>query len=394
MVRVYGYRLYPTRSQDAALRQTLECLRELYNAALQERREAYRRQRVSLSAHMQMKELRGVREVRPEYAEIHTHLLQDAITRLDGAYKSFFRRVKAGEKPGYPRFKGRGRYKSFAFKDAANRNGARLVAGGRRLELTGVGKLKLRLHRSMAGTLKQVCVTLAGDGHWYAGFVCADVPARSKERTGLAVGVDVGITSFAMLSNGESVDNQRPYETAQRRLKAAQQRVSHHKRGSARRRKAVELLAKQHDKVARVRLDFQHKVALDLVRGFDMIAVEDLNVQGLAAGMLAKQVHDAAWAQFITILAGKAESAGRELVEVNPRGTSQQCSGCGTTVPKPLGVRVHTCSDCGLVLDRDHNAAINYQHSTKAGTPPSGRIGCSICRSEKPLPRAIAQVGE
>jgi putative transposase len=179
--------------------------------------------------------------------------------------------------------------------------------------------------------------------------------------TGQSIGVDVGITTFAALSDGTLVDNPRPYQRAQRGLAHAQRVVSKRKRGSARRRKAVVLLAKQHDRVARVRRDFHHKTALDLVRRFDRIAIEDLNVKGLAQMRLAKQVHDAAWAQFRTILAAKAESAGRDLIAVDPRGTSQFCSACGSHVPKGLGVRVHDCPDCGIRLDRDVNAALNIQ---------------------------------
>lgn len=344
------------------MRETLERLRELYNAALEQRRDAYRRQRVTVDAYAQMRELSGVREVRPEYQAIHTHLLQDAVTRLDRAFRAFFRRVKAGEKPGYPRFKGRGRYRTFTFKDAANRNGARFVASGKRLHLTGIGKVKIKLHREMAGTIKQVSVTLGGDGHWYAAVTCDGVPARPlPEAHELSAGIDVGISSFATISDGTAIDNPRIYQRAQAALARSQRRVARRKRGSARRRKAVVLLAKQHDRVRRVRLDFHHKTALDLLRRFAVLFVENLNIKGLAQMRLAKQVHDAAWAQFIAILAAKAESAGREVLAVDPRGTSQLCSGCGAHVPKDLGVRVHDCSDCGLRIDRDVNAARNIE---------------------------------
>ena len=183
-------------------------------------------------------------------------------------------------------------------------------------------------------------------------------------------GIDVGITTFAALSDGTMVDNPRPYEHAQRKLATAQRMVSRRKRGSSRRRKAVVLLAKQHDHVRRVRLDFHHKVALDIVRRFDDISVEKLNVRGLARTRLAKQVSDAAWAQFTTILASKAECAGREFIAVDPRGTSQECSRCGADVRKGLGVRVHNCPRCGLVESRDTNAAKNVKargHRVRGG---------------------------
>jgi len=361
VIRAYRYRIYPTRAQEARLRETMRLLCELYNAALQERRDAYKKQGRSISEYQQQLELKEVRVVRPEYTGIHVHLLQDAITRLDRAYRAFFRRCKAGETPGFPRFKGRGRYRTFTFRDAINRNGARLVAGGTKVELSCIGKVKVKLHRPIVGTVKQVRVTLAGDGHWYVTFVCDNVRVEHLTATGASVGIDVGVTTFAALSTGETVENPRRYESALQLLKTADRKVTRRKRGSRRRRKAVVLLAKQHDRVRRARLDFHHKAARGIVARFDSVAVENLSIKGLAQMRLAKQVHDAGWAQFIRILAYKAESAGREFIKVEPRGTSQECSGCGATVRKSLSVRVHDCPHCGLVLDRDVNAAKNVQ---------------------------------
>jgi putative transposase len=384
VLRVYRYRLHPTRAQEAILHATLWRLRELYNAALQERRDAYQKGGVSISAYQQMAQLKDVRAEREDIAAIHVHLLQDAITRLDRAFRAFFRRVKAGEKPGYPRFRGRDRYDTFTFKDAAKRNGVRFVAGGRRLYLHGVGNVRIRMHRPMQGTLKQVSITLAG-GHWYACMVCDDVPARPLPATGESTGIDVGITTFATLSSGEQVESPRPYRAAQAKLAKLQRVVSRRKKRSARRRKAVRVLGKQHARVARIRQNFHHETAKDLVQRFDSICVEDLNVRGLAGGMLAKHVHDAGWAQFTTILAGKAECAGREFIKVDPRGTSQECSGCGAVVKKTLAERVHRCS-CGTVLDRDHNAAINVERRGRRR-----RGGLSNGRPEEPRSPLLAR---
>ncbi len=387
MRRVYRYRLYPTRAQDAALRGTLGICCEVYNAALQERRDAYAKQGVSVSAYTQMAQLRDVRAAREDVASVHVHLLQDAVTRLDRAFGAFFRRCKSGDAPGFPRFKSRNRYRTFTFKDCRTKK-RWVVAGGKRLSISGVGDVKIKLHRPYEGVLKQVSVTLSGDGHWYAQLACDQVHARPLPPTGEHAGIDVGITTFATLSNGDEIANERPYEAAHARLATAQRRVSRKRnKRSNRRRKAVALLAKQHDKIKRVRKNFHHKVALDLVRRFDSIAVEDLNIKGLAAGMLAKQVHDAGWAQFISILADKAESAGRELIKVDPRGTSQECSLCGAVVRKTLAVRTHTCPKCGLVMGRDHNAAINVEGR---GRRLRGRVeGCldpSIPRSPSLAP--------
>ncbi|MFA5048219.1 MAG: transposase [Patescibacteria group bacterium] len=362
MVKAFKYRICPTKSQEIVLRETLERLRELYNAALQERRDAYQKQSISITAYRQMKEIVAVREIRPEYGQIHTHLLQDAITRLDRAFQAFFRRCKSGEKPGYPRFRGRGRYRTFTFKDASHNNGVRLSDSKKRIKVSGIGNIKIKLHRPIDGKVKQVSITLGGDGHWYAIFSCVDISATPLPKTGRSVGIDVGISTFAALSDGTLIANPRPYESAQKALAKAQRVVSRRKnKKSNRRRKAIVLLAKQHDRVRRVRLDFHHKTALNIVRQFDSISVENLNVKGLAKGRLAKQVHDAAWAQFTQILESKAASAAREFFRVNPRGTSQECSSCGAIVKKSLSVRIHVCPECGLVEDRDINASKNIK---------------------------------
>jgi putative transposase len=360
--RTFRYRLSPTPAQERALHGTLDLLRELYNAALQERRDAYRATGQGRSYYDQAADLRDVRALRPEFAGLHFHLLQDALRRCDRAFHAFFRRCKAGEAPGYPRFKGRDRYRTFTFPDAANGNGAKLCAGGKRLRLTGIGNLKIKLHRPYEGRLKQISVTRDGDGHWYACLVCEDVPIKPLESTGRQVGIDLGITTFADLSDGGKVENPRPLESARVEVLRAQRRVSRRQRGSNRRRKAVKVLAGKHARVRRVRRDFHHKTAYQLVHNYDRIGIEDLHVQGLARGMLAKQVHDAAWAEFTEILAAKAECAGRDLVKVEPRGTSQECSACHAEVRKTLAVRIHDCPHCGFSADRDHNAARNIEH--------------------------------
>jgi putative transposase len=359
VIRVFRYRLYPTRAQEATMRGTLELLRELYNASLQERIAAYRAG-VKVTCYSQMGDLPEVKAMRPEFANIYAQVLQDVLKRLEKSYRAFFRRVKAKKKAGFPRFKGPGRYRTFTFPQAG-KGGAVLCAGGKRVRIHGIGNVKIRIHRPIEGRIKTASVTLSGDGHWYIAFACDNVPSKPAASTGQSVGIDVGIATFAALSNGEMVANPRFFETAQREIVIAQRRVARRKRGSRRRRKAVELLAKRYDKIRRTRLDFQHKVALGLAQRFDSIAVEKLNVAGLARGRLAKQVLDASWSQFTTILKAKAESAGRDFFEVDPRGTSQRCSGCDTVVRKDLGTRVHDCPHCGLVEDRDVNAANNIK---------------------------------
>jgi putative transposase len=358
VLRVYRYRLWPTRAQEHSLFGLLNVCRELYNAALQERRDAWQKQHVSVSKKTQAHELKEVRAVREDVALVHNHLLQDALTRLDRAFRAFFRRCKAGEKPGYPRFKGRGQYHTLTFKDAPHKNGIALCSGGKRLRIYGVGNVKVKLHRPLEGTLRQAAVTLGTDDHWYVQFTCAvepkPLPPTSKE-----VGLDVGIKTFAMLSDGTPIENPKWQAASRLRLERAARRVDRRRRGGSGRRAAARLLRHVHAKVVRQRLDFHHKTAKWLVENYDTIAVEDLNVKGLAKGMLAKQVHDAAWGQFLWVLGGKAESAGRSNPEVDCRGTTIDCSGCGEPVPKELSERIHRCPKCGLVLDRDVNGARN-----------------------------------
>lgn len=374
MIRVYRYRMYPTDPQEIVLRETMRLLRHLYNGALQERRDAWRKQGRNISAYEQMASLKEVRANDPEYARVHVHLLQDVVSRLDHAYQAFFRRVKSGETPGFPRFKGYGRYRTFTFKDAANRNGARLTKDGKRVHLHGIGDVKLKQHRPMDGRLKRVSVTLDGDGHWYVSFVCDCVPHELLPPTDKSVGIDVGISTFAAFSDGTMIENPRFLETEQKRIARKQRQVAGRVRGSKRRKKTVAELAKQHRRIARKREQFHHETAKAIVQKYDEIAIEDLSVKGLAKGMLGKQVHDVGWAQFATILSLKAESAGRGFHRVDARNTSQLCSACGTEVRKGLHVRVHRCPICGYTEDRDINAARNIeQRASKAGAQPSAR---------------------
>lgn len=357
MKRVYEYRIHPTAAQAATLDKTCHLLRSLYNAALQERRDAWQKQRISISRGNQSAQLKDIRAADPEYAAINAQVMQDVVARCDLSFQAFFRRVKSGDTPGYPRFKGRGQYESFTFRQADKGYGVKLHAAAKRLYVHGVGKVRIRLHREHQGKLKQVRILRRADG-WYAQFACVDVPAKPMPSAGRSVGLDVGISTFAATSDGALHPNPRHYENAQAALAKAQQRVSCRKKRSNRRRKAQKLVAKLHLKVARQRRDRHHKLAFKIVKENDLIAVESLNIKGLSRGTLSKQVNDAGWGQFINILAYKAESAGRILVKVNPRGTSQACSACSAPVPKDLSVRTHRCS-CGYTADRDVNAAKN-----------------------------------
>jgi putative transposase len=357
--KTYKYKLKPTSEQEQRMAFVLRRCRELYNAALQERKEAWQKCGVSVTVAQQSTQLPAIKEVRPEYRDINAQVLQDVLMRLDRAFQRFFARVKVGETPGYPRFQGVNRYNSFIYKQVGEHGGARLDNGF--LVLAKIGRIAVRWSRPLAGTPKTVTISREPDG-WYACFSCANVPIQLLPAIGEETGIDLGLEAFATLSVGTRIFSPGWYRKAERALKTAQRRVSRRKKGSNRRCKAVSLLAKAHQKVRRQRQDFHHKTALALVRTNDTIYHEDLQVRNMVKNHhLAKSISDAGWAQFLSILSFKAACAGRSVVAVTPAFTSQRCSGCGVIVSKGLSVRWHACPDCGTSLHRDHNAARNRE---------------------------------
>jgi putative transposase len=278
------------------------------------------------------------------------------LRRVNKTFAAFFRRIKAGERAGYPRFKSRDRFNSYTFP--AWGDGCHLTDAGR-LKIQGVGILKLKLHRSIAGEVKTLTLKREA-GKWYACFaVLINRPARVPPPG--VIGIDVGLYSFAALSDGELIANPRNLKYGLAHLRRVQRKVARRKKGGNGRRKAVRLLQKGHAHIFNQRSDFQHKLSRRLANSYGLIAVEDLNIKGLSRGMLARSVNDAAWGSFLAKLAYKAEYAGGQLVKVNPNRTSQVCSRCGCLpdVPKTLADRIHFCPSCGLTLDRDVNAARN-----------------------------------
>lgn len=350
--RTFKYRVYPNRAQAEALDAQLDEACRLYNGALQERRDAWRMQRTSLSYYHQANQLKAIRaDGSLDLANFSA--CQDVLRRVDKTFKAFFARVKRGERRvGFPRFRSRRRYDTLTFPSYGD--GCRLRTNGR-LYLQGAGEIKVKLHRPVEGTIKTVSIRREA-GKWYALFACEIEPARLPA-SDEAVGIDVGLTTFAVLSDGSEIANPRYARKAAATVRRAQRKVARRRKRGNGRRKAVVLLQKAHAHVVNQRNDFHHKVARALVDRFGLIAVEDLNVKGLAGSLLARSVHDAGWGRFLQRLDDKAESAGRQIVRVNPNGTTQRCSRCRTTVPKTLSQRWHACPACGLSLSRDENAA-------------------------------------
>jgi putative transposase len=374
--KTYQEKLKPTPIQERQLEAVLWRCRTLYNTALEQRISLYRQRGVSLSRYAQEAELKDLRADLPEYGAIHSHILQDVLARLEKTYQAFFRRLSNGEKPGFPRFRGRNRYHSFTYKEYGN--GARLDNGY--LVLSKIGRIAVRWSRPIDGTIKTVTISKEADG-WYVSFSSAEVPTDRLPFTGRETGIDVGLKVFLITADGDVVENPRQYRKAERELAKANKRVSRRKKGSGRRQKAVAQCAKKHQHVRRQRMDFHHKTALMLVRQFDVIYVEAIRPANLSrrpapvpdenggylhngasrkAG-LNKSIRDAGWGRFLSILACKAAWAGKRVEAVNPAYTSQDCSGCGERIQKRLSVRTHVCTNCGLVLDRDENAARNIQ---------------------------------
>ena len=369
--QAYTFRLYPTRKQAQALIWTLDRCRELYNAALQERRDAYHMVGKRLNYYDQANQLPDIKAIREEYRDIHSQVLQDVLRKADKAYKAFFARCKHGATPGYPRYKGRNQFDSFTYPQ-----GGHSLTHDSRVCLSKIGSIKIKLHRQVKGTIKTVTIKREGEC-WYAIFSC-EVEQVPLEASNEAVGIDLGLLHFATLSDGSTIENPRYYRKAERKLERLQQALARKKRGSTRRRKAVKQVAKAHKKVANQRKDFLHKASRQLVNTYGLIFFEELQPANMskrpkpkqdeqgnyvpngaaAKGGLNKSIVDAGWAMFQQFCIYKAANAGREVLFVNPRYTSQICSGCGAVKKKELSERWHSC-ECGAELDRDYNAALN-----------------------------------
>ncbi len=354
MLKTFRYRLYPSKVQRKHLESTLETCRRFYNDCLAERKEAYEIEQRNVGKFEQLKHVKEIKKSNSYAKGVHSHILQAAVSDLDKAFRAFFRRVKSGEKPGYPRFKGCNRYDSFGLKELGN--GFRI--DGRRLKLSGIGRVPVRWHRALEGEVKTVRI-VRNAGKWFACFAC-EIEMKSLPATGKSIGIDFGIASLITTSDGEKTENPMWYRADQAQLRVVQRRVSRRKKGSNRRRKAVVLLQKQHEKTKNRRKDFLDKLACTLIAANDMISIEDLQIRNMVHNRhLSKSILDAGWGYLRQRLEAKAVDAGRQVIAVDPAYTSKSCSSCGNVFDDlKLSDRWVRC-DCGLSLDRDHNAALN-----------------------------------
>ena len=351
MLKTFQFRLRPNATQRAALEYILADSAETYNAALQERKEAWKLQRKSITYRDQQAELTELR-TDPKFAVIACDIQREPLRRVDRAFKAFFRRCKAGDKQvGFPRFRSRNRYDSFAFSLPVVRE--------RSIKIPNLGDIRTRGGRPVDGRPK-LCTVKRDGKRWTASVVCDIGPAPDKCAVSNPVGIDVGLTTLATLSDGSEIANPRWTRKHAARIAAANRKLATKQRRSKNRIRAREALRRAHQRAANARLNYIHQVSKQLVETYDLIAFEDLRIKNMAGSNLAKSIMDAAWGLLIWCISYKAENAGRWAVPVNPRGTSQKCSSCGAVVKKKLSERVHSCA-CGLVLGRDHNAGLNIR---------------------------------
>ncbi|MBW4479180.1 MAG: transposase [Tolypothrix brevis GSE-NOS-MK-07-07A] len=382
----YQYRLKPTKKQAEIIDNTLDMLRCQYNYQLVQRFDWYEQNRCSIDrcslvvCHIpelkdkpnrfsQQATLTQLKKDRPWYKNTHSQVLQEVPKKVEIAFDRWLKGDANGKRSGKPRFKGKGQYKTFTYPQFKREH-----LNNEKITLSKIGTVKVIIHRQVPDgfDIKTVAITKKADGY-YVSLSVEDktVPTIKPDfDVNNIVGIDVGLIDFIVTSDDERIAAPKFFRKAERKLKSAQRRVSRRKKGSNRRKKAIQKLGKQHKKVADTRKDFHFKTANNLLKKYDVIAVEKLNIKGLARTRLAKSINDAGWGQFLSILKVKAENAGLLVVEINPNGTSQECSSCGHIVKKALSERTHNCPNCKVSLCRDLNASINIKargtHALKA----------------------------
>jgi putative transposase len=381
--RAFRYRLWTNANQERELAAMIETHRRLYNSCLGERKSRYEAEKVTVKYTEQSARYKAERQTNPFYARLNFSSAQATMRRLDKAFKAFFRRAKAGERPGYPRFKSKDRFDSIEFP--AYGDGIRLNRD--RLYVQHVGVVRVKLHRSIEGTIKTVTLKREAD-KWYVAFSCDLGDVRIEPSTNPPVGIDVGLEKFLSKSDGSKPEpNPRYLKDALPELRGKQRSLSRKKQRGKNRRKARKAVAKVHARAKNLRREHHHQVALTLVRRYGLIAVESLSIKNMLGNdRLARAISDVAWGNFLLTLRCKAEKAGVAFVEVHARGTSQECSGCGQVVPKDLSQRWHSCQ-CGCSLDRDENAARKHPRTRTPGLDGASggqRSGLPQASSEKP----------
>ena len=351
--KTFQYRLHLTKKQARLLEMHLDECRWLYNELLAQRKLAFEELGLSLTKYQQLMFLPELKIERPSLDRLYSQVLQNVVDRLDKAFQHFFRRCKAGEKPGFPRFRGKHRFNSFCFPQTGFAN------IGKTVRLSKIGTLRIKMHRPLEGEIKTCSLKQTSSGAWDITF-CCEVNAKVLPLQETSIGIDVGINTFATLSNGEVIQNPRFFQKEQKRLARAQKKFSKTEKGTPERQKRGKAVAKIHENIRNQRKDFCHQESRKIIDHYQNICIEDLNVKEMIEGsLLAKSINDASWSQFYRYLTYKAGEAGRKLGAVNPAYTSQTCNQCGAIKAKKLSDRKHHCEQCGYEAARDLNAAQN-----------------------------------
>jgi putative transposase len=353
MLKAYKYRVYPTKKQARTMDEILRLCCELYNAGLQERRDAYKAAGISVDYKQQANQLPEIKAERKDLAGVYSQVLQDVLKRLNKAMQAFFRRVKAGQTPGFPRFRSRARYDSFTYPQAGfGINNGKLV-------LSKIGHIKIKLHRAIEGKIKTCTIRRSATGKWFACF-SVEVETTPLHINKEAIGIDAGLTALLTLSDGTKVDPPKFFRQEEKVLAKEQRKLAKLQKGSKERKKQRKRVARVHERITNKRTNYAHQVSHWLVMCYGIIVFENLRITNMVKNhCLAKSISDAAWNQIVMFTTYKAEYAGGKVILVDPRNTSQNCSRCHKKVEKSLSVRVHNCPFCGLSIDRDINAALN-----------------------------------
>ncbi len=357
-MKSYRFRVYANKQQDAVMRQHLWASKNLWNSGLTLAKQMY-------DDFGKFPTRKTLQEISKD-SGLYSQVAQGVFVRLSLALKANTRRKKAGLKGGFPRFKSFDRMKSLHYPQS----GFELLPN-KKLQVTPFGKLNIKQHRPIEGKIKALTLKREASGKWFAIFTIEQDEIVPLVNNGGRVGIDLGLTTLATLSNGLKIKNPRHFDGHREKLAKLQRRLSRALKGGKNRRKAKLKVALAHEKIANVRRDFLHKATANLVNSYSFIALEELSSQRMAEQNFGKQINDAGWETFAGMIAYKAVEAGCKVVFVNPKNTTQECSGCHELVKKDLTVRVHDCSHCGLVLDRDVNAAINILVRATVGTTES-----------------------
>ncbi|KAF5414208.1 MAG: hypothetical protein C5S48_09320 [Candidatus Methanogaster sp.] len=348
--RTFEYRLYPTEDQVQILTYCLTTCRYPYNELLEDRKNAYDRCGIGLNYNDQAGQLKYLN------LGVYSQVAQDVLRRLDKAFQNFFRRVKNGDKKvGYSRFQGKNRYDSFTYPQTG------FKIKDSKLHLSKIGAIRIFQHREIVGKIK-TCTIKRDDDQWYVCF-SVELPDVEKKEIKTAVGVDVGINTLATLSDSMEIENPKTLNKYDSKLRKAHRNLSQKKKGSNNWDKQKIVLKGIYRKVRNARKDYLHKASRILADSYDRIIFEDLQIKNMVKNHhLARSIHDASWGILISLTTYKAEEAGGVIELVNPRNTSKQCSVCGCVQSMPLSQRTYRCPDCGAVMGRDHNAAINIKN--------------------------------